>query len=111
VNATAPGDPTMPSTTSTTVWMATPPRMFPIAISRFPASALLATMAISGRLVTIASRITPPNASPSPSLASRMSVASESLLPASEMAAPAARRIPSNAVSGSALILPGNASA
>jgi hypothetical protein len=53
-------------TTSTTVCIAIPPRMLPVATPRLPRSAALEVMAISGRLVTIARIIRPPSASPSP---------------------------------------------
>ena len=47
----------MSSTTSTTVWIAIPPRMFPIAIPRLCDSAAEDVIAISGRFVATASRI------------------------------------------------------
>jgi hypothetical protein len=62
--------------------MAIPPRMLPTATPSSLPSAALAVIAISGRLVAIASRISPPRASPSPRRAESTSVVSESLVPA-----------------------------
>ena len=70
------------SITRTTVWIAIPPRMLPIAIPRSCASAAEAVIAISGRFVATASRIAPPRASPSPSRMSSASVELESRIPA-----------------------------
>src|SRR3954470_18969566 len=78
--------------TRTTVWIAIPPRMLPIAIPRSPENAALAVIAISGRLVAIASRIRPPSACPRPRREARTSVASECRTPASQTAAAAARK-------------------
>ena len=71
----------MSSTTSTTVWIAIPPRMLPTAIPRVFATAAEAVMAISGRFVATASRITPPIASPSPSRVSSTSVEAREVNP------------------------------
>ena len=67
----------MSRTTRTTVWIAIPPRMFPIAIPRLCERAADAVIAISGRFVAIASRIAPPSASPIPSRTSSVSVERE----------------------------------
>jgi hypothetical protein len=67
----------MSSTTRTTVWIAIPPRMLPTAIPIECARAADAVIAISGRFVAIASRMTPPIASPSPSRLSSTSVESD----------------------------------
>jgi hypothetical protein len=58
--------------------------MLPVAMSRFPWIAAVVMIAISGRLVAIASRIAPPIASPRPKRFERTSVAFESLMPASQ---------------------------
>ena len=83
----------MSSTTSTTVWIAIPPRMFPIAIPRLCESAAETTIAISGRLVAIASRIAPPSASPRPSRVSSTSVELERWMPATQIAPAATAKI------------------
>src|SRR5690349_21008882 len=54
-------------------------------------------MAISGRLVVIASRIRPPSASPSPNRLDRTSVVSESLIPAYQTATAAAPKMDTRA--------------
>src|SRR3954468_21042746 len=79
--------------TSTTVWTAMPPRMLPNAMARSPCHAALAVIAISGRLVAMASRMTPPSASPRPKRAASTSVVSASLTPATQMVAAEARKI------------------
>ena len=61
--------------------MAMPPRMLPTATPMLPDRDALATIAISGRLVAIASRMRPPSAEPSPSRIVNTSVWSESTMP------------------------------
>jgi len=70
-----------------------PPRMFPIAIPSWCERAALAVIAISGRLVAIASRISPPSASPSPSRVDSTSVVFERWIPATHTAPAAAAKI------------------
>src|ERR687889_781095 len=62
--------------------MAIPPRMLPTATPSSLLRAALTVMAISGRLVTMANRISPPKASPRPRRKESTSVVSESLMPA-----------------------------
>jgi len=52
--------------TSTTVWIAIPPRMFPMAMPVWCVREALTTIAISGRFVAIARIMISPNASPRP---------------------------------------------
>jgi len=78
--------------TSTIVCTAMPPIRLPAARSRLPFAAAETVMATSGRLPAIASRTTPPSASPSPKRRSRTSVVFESAVPAIQVAtAPAAK--------------------
>src|SRR5213078_2753544 len=65
--------------------------MLPIARPRLWLTAAVNVIAISGRFVAIASRISPPSAWPSPSRSESTSVVSESLIPASQIATAAAR--------------------
>src|SRR3954453_8309575 len=67
--------------------------MFPIGTPIAGCSAADAVIAISGRLVAIASRIVPPSAAPRCRRSSRTSTVLESLTPAPQMAAAAARKI------------------
>ena len=105
-----PGSPAASRSTSTTVCSAMPPRMFPTAMPSWWVRAALTTIAISGRFVTIASRMSPPNASPRPSLTSSTSVARTSLVPAIHTAAPAATKMASNTGSGSPFTRPTSSS-
>lgn len=82
VSGGPPRVPNRSSTTSTTVWMAMPPRMLPTATPRSPLQAAFPVMANSGRLVVIASKMTPPSTRPKPSRVESTSVMSESLTPA-----------------------------
>ena len=66
--------------------MAMPPRMLPVAMSKLCWTAAALTIAISGRLVATANRISPPSASPSPKRESISSVVLESWMPANQMA-------------------------
>src|SRR3954470_12867676 len=79
--------------------MATPPRMLPTATPSSSERAALAVMAISGRLVTMASMINPPRASPKPKREESTSVVLESLTPATHTKAAAPPKI--NSRSGS----------
>ena len=63
-----------------------PPRIFPMARSRLCCKAALTVMAISGRFVTIASKIKPPNASPRPKCVARISAVWDNLIPANQIA-------------------------
>ena len=47
-----------------TVWIAMPPKMFPMANEVSPCKVPLITMATSGKLTTNESRMVPPNAAP-----------------------------------------------
>src|SRR5580765_4298163 len=93
VVSAAPRPIEMSRMTSTTVWIAIPPRMFPIAIPRLCDSAAETTIAISGRFVAIASRIAPPSASPRPSRVSSTSVEPERWMPATQTAPAATAKI------------------
>ena len=70
-----------------------PPRMLPIASPRLWLRAAVKVIAISGRFIAIASRISPPSAWPRPSRDESTSVVSESLIPASQIAIAAAAKI------------------
>jgi hypothetical protein len=75
--------------------MAIPPRMLPTATPMLCERAALAVMAISGRVVTIASSIRPPSASPRPRREESTSVVLESLMPATHTKAAAPTKISS----------------
>src|SRR5579859_4237394 len=68
--------------TSTTVWIAIPPRMFPMAIPTWCVRDALTTTTILERFVAIARIMIPPNASPRPKRALMISVVLESWIPA-----------------------------
>src|SRR4051794_10687361 len=80
--------------------MAMPPRMLPTATSVCPATDALTTIAISGRFVAIASRISPPSADPRCSRSDSKSVWSESWTPATQIAAAADRKISTSTATG-----------
>src|SRR4051794_17628811 len=77
-----------------------PPRMLPTATPRLPDSDALATMAISGRLVAIANRMSPPSADPRWRRVDNTSVWSDSAMPAIQIAAAAAMKAAANAHTG-----------
>src|SRR5512144_2534557 len=85
--------------------------MFPIAIPRLLLAAAVTVIAISGRFVAIASRISPPSASPSPRRDESTSLVSESSIPATQTAPAPPRKMstsqgsarPPNTVRGSTL--------
>ena len=64
VSGRRPRTPNASRATSTTVWMAIPPRRFPTATPTLPDTAAATVMAISGRFVAMLSRMTPPRAAP-----------------------------------------------
>src|SRR5450759_5823661 len=79
--------------TSTTVWIAMPPRMFPMAMPIWRVRDALTTTTILERLVASARIMMPPNASPRPKRELIISVMLESWVPASQVtAAPTAKR-------------------
>src|SRR5687767_11451984 len=80
--------------------MAMPPRMLPTAIPSSPLREALAVMAISGRLVTTARRISPPSAWPSPNLSRSTSVVSERRMPATQTAPAASAKTKASADRG-----------
>src|SRR3954454_12702005 len=80
--------------------MAIPPRMLPTATPRSPDQAAPAVIAISGRLVAIASRMTPPSASPSPKRTEITSVVLESWIPATQITAADAAKMATRATIG-----------
>ena len=77
-----------------------PPRMLPTATPRLPDSAALAMMAISGRLVATASRISPPSAEPRCSRVDSTSVWSDSWMPATQIAPAAPMKTITNSHDG-----------
>jgi hypothetical protein len=79
-----------------------PPRMLPTAIPSSPLREALAVMAISGRLVTMARRISPPSAWPSPNLSKSTSVVSERRMPAAQTAPAATAKTKASADKGKA---------
>jgi hypothetical protein len=93
VSGCGPRTPAASRTTRTTVWMAMPPRMLPTATPTLPDRAALATIAVSGRFVPSASRMSPPRADPRPSRVDSTSVWFESWTPATQIAAAAAAKM------------------
>src|SRR5947209_7536150 len=77
-----------------------PPRMLPTATPVFPEAAALTVIAISGRLVAIASRTSPPSADPRCSRVASTSVWSDSCTPATQMRAAAPAKIATRAMRG-----------
>jgi hypothetical protein len=76
-----------------------PPIRLPAARPRFPFAAAETVIATSGRLPAIASRTTPPSASPSPKRRSMTSVVFDSAVPAIHVAiAPTAKTRTSSGV-------------
>ena len=78
--------------TSTIVWIAIPPIRLPAASERWPLAAAETVIATSGSVPAIASRMTPPSASPRSKRRSIASVDLESAVPAIQVAAAAAPR-------------------
>ena len=79
-------DATPSQMTSTIVCTAMPPMRLPAARPRWPLEAAEMVIASSGRLPAIASRMTPPSASPRPKRRSMTSVVFESAVPAIHVA-------------------------
>src|SRR4051794_12430081 len=81
------------SRTRTSVWIAMPPIRLPTARSRCPAMHADVTIAISGSVPAIASRISPPSASPRSKRRSSESVVFERKTPAAQVAPEPATKI------------------
>ncbi len=85
--------------TSTIVCTAMPPMRLPAARPRLPFATAETVIAISGSVPAIASRTTPPSASPRSKRRSRTSVVFDSAVPATQVAiAPAAKTTTSSGV-------------
>ena len=84
--------------TSTIVWIAIPPIRLPAASERWPLAAAETVIATSGSVPAIASRMTPPNASPRSKRRSIASVDFESAVPAIQVATAAAPRTPTRTI-------------
>ena len=81
------------SSTSTTVWMAIPPKMLPTASDRLWLYTQPTMIATSGKFVARARNTAPPIPSPHPKCASMASVVAARMPPAHQISTPAAMKI------------------